>query len=108
MFFYEIHEGDELGTAVLLTHERRFKPEEFFSLVKKARALVLGSFEEDSLPESIANELQRSSGFTHVTDDLLVAAASVDEDEEETFLVTADTDRRTVFVSADEEDGPFT
>ncbi len=107
MFFYEIHEGDELGAAVLLNHERRFAPEEFFALVKKARALVLGAFEEDSLPEAIANELQRSSGFTHVTDDLLVAAVNVDEAEEETFLVAADTDRRTVFVSADDEDGPL-
>ncbi|MFN2520590.1 MAG: hypothetical protein ABR525_06060 [Candidatus Limnocylindria bacterium] len=105
MFFYEIHEGDELGAAVLLTHESHFSPEDFFTLVKKARALVLGAFEEDSLPEAIANELQRSSGFTHVTDDLLVAAVNVDEDEDETFLVTADTDRRTVFVSADDEEG---
>ena len=107
MFFYEIHEGDELGTVVLLTHERHFAPEEFFTLVKRARALVLDSFEEDSLPEAIANELQRANGFTHVTDELLVAAVNVDEDEDETFLVTADSERRTVYVSSDEEDGPL-
>ena len=41
MFFYEIHEGDEeIGTAVLLGHEQRIEPTEFFELVKRARALV--------------------------------------------------------------------
>src|SRR2546430_2752264 len=41
MFFYEIHEGDEeLGTAVLLAHERDLEPLEFFALVKKARTVV--------------------------------------------------------------------
>ena len=41
MFFYEIHEGDEdIGTAVLLGHEDRFEPVEFFELVKKAREIA--------------------------------------------------------------------
>ena len=74
MFFYEIHEGDEeVGAAVLLGHEERFDPVDFFALVKKARAHVSESYEEDTLSEAIANELQRSHGFIHVTDDLLVA-----------------------------------
>lgn len=103
MFFYEIHEGDEeVGTAVLLGHERRFEPVEFFELVKKARTLVMDAFEEDSLSEAIANELQRSQGFVHVTDDLLVASVNVDESDENTFLVTEGGDARTIFVKRDE------
>ncbi|HYK97647.1 MAG TPA: hypothetical protein VEU77_04585 [Candidatus Acidoferrales bacterium] len=103
MFFYEIHDGDEdIGTAVLLGHERRFEPVEFFELVKKARLLVMDSFEEDSLSEAIANELQRSQGFVHVTDDLLVASVNVDESEENTYLVTEGGDARTIFVKREE------
>src|SRR5437867_639359 len=89
MFFYEIHEGDEeLGTAVLLAHEQHLEPLEFFALVKKARTLLVDSFEEDSLSEAIANELARTAGFIHVTDDLLVASVNVDVTEEGTFLVS--------------------
>ena len=108
MFFYEIHEGDdELGTAVLLGHERRFEPVEFFELVKKARTLVLDSYEEDTLSEAIANELQRGHGFVHVTDDLLVASVNVDESEEHTFLVTEQGgDARTIFVQREENGHP--
>ena len=105
MFFYEIHEGDEeLGTAVLVAHERRFEPLEFFALVKTARTLLVDSFEEDSLSEAIANELARAHGFIHVTDDLLVASVNVDESEEGTFLVSDEGDDRSVFVSRDDED----
>lgn len=103
MFFYEIHEGDEeVGTAVLLGHEQEFDPVDFFALVKKVRLLVMESYEEDSLSEAIANELQRSHGFIHVTDDKLVASVNVDESEENTFLVTEGEDARTVFVQREE------
>ena len=104
MFFYEIHEGDEeLGTAVLLAHESSFEPQEFFALVKKARVLLVDSFEENSLSEAIANELARSAGFIHVTDDLLVASVNVDVTEEGTFLVTEQAGDRSVFLSRDDD-----
>ncbi len=103
MFFYEIHEGDEdVGTAVLLGHEQQFDPVDFFELVKRARTAVKDTFEEDSLSEAIANELQRSHGFVHVTDDLLVASVNVDESDENTFLVTEAEDTRTIFVQREE------
>jgi hypothetical protein len=103
MHFYEIHEGDEeVGTAVLLAHESRLEPMDFFELVKTARTLVLDSYEEDTLAEAIANELQRSSGFTHVTDDLLVASVNVDETEANTYLLTEDGDTRTLFMKREE------
>ncbi|HKC90787.1 MAG: hypothetical protein E6J23_09055 [Chloroflexi bacterium] len=104
MFFYEIHEGDEeLGTAVLLAHERRYEPLEFFALVKKARALLVDSYEEDSLSEAIANELQRTAGFIHVTDELLVASVNVDVTEKGTFLVSEEAGERSVFLSSDDD-----
>ena len=100
MHFYEIHEGDDdIGAAVLLAHEERMEPFEFFELVKKAKALVADSYEEDSLAEAIANELQRSSGFTHVTDNLLLASVNVDEKEENTYLLMEEGDTRTLFTS---------
>lgn len=104
MYFYEIHESDDdLGTAVLVAHEQAYSPAEFFALVKKARALLVASYEEDSLSEAIANELERSSGFIHVTDDKLLASVNVDESEEGTFLVAADDAARTVYVRRDED-----
>lgn len=109
MYFYEIHEGDdEMATAVLVMHERRLEPAEFFALVKKARLLVLDSYEEDSLAEAIASELERSAGFVHVTDERLIASVNVDERDEETFLVTSEEGARSVFLSTDDdaEDGP--
>jgi len=103
MFFYEIHEGDEdVGTAVLLAHEQRLEPDDFFTLVKKVRALLKDAYEEDTLSEAIANELQRSHGFLHVTDDLLVASINVGETDADTYLVTQGEDARTVFVKGDE------
>jgi hypothetical protein len=105
MFFYEIHEGDEdVGTAVLLAHEDEFEPHQFFQVVKKVRTLLLDSYEEDSLSEAIANELERSHGFIHVTDKLLLASVNVGETDEDTFLVTETGDTRTIFVEADEDD----
>ncbi len=104
MFFYEIHEGDEeLGTAVLLAHERHVEPLEFFALVKKARTLLVDSYEEGSLSEAIANELARTAGFTHVSDDLLVASVNVDVTEEGTFLVSEEAGDRSVFLSSDDD-----
>ncbi|MGH2492439.1 MAG: hypothetical protein ACRDF9_13130 [Candidatus Limnocylindria bacterium] len=107
MHFYEIHEGDEeVGTAVLLAHETRIEPFEFFEIVKRARAFVLDSYEEDSLAEAIANELQRSGGFTHVTDNLLLASVNIDETEENTYLLTEQGDTRTLFTSREENGEP--
>lgn len=104
MYFYEIHEGDEdLGTAVLLGHEQAFSAADFFAIVKKARKLVLGSYEEDTLSEAIANELERSSGFIHITDERLLASVNVDESEEGTYVVASDDATRSVYVRRDDE-----
>lgn len=103
MFFYEIHEGDEeVGAAVLVGHEDRFEPEDFFQLVKRARLLVMDSYEEETLSEAIANELQRAHGFLHVTDQLLIASVNVGETDEDTFLVVDSGEARTIFVQHEE------
>jgi hypothetical protein len=107
MHFYEIHEGDEeIGTAVLLAHDARMDPMEFLEIVKRARAFVQDSYEEHSLAEAIANELQRTGGFTHVTDEMLVASVNVDEKEENTYLLTEEGDTRTLFMSREENGEP--
>ena len=59
--------------------------------------------EEDSLAEAIANELARTAGFVHVTDDLLVASVNVDVTEERTFLVSEEAGDRSVFLSRDDD-----
>jgi len=103
MHFYEVHEGDEqIGAAVLLAHDDQMDPMEFFELVKRARVVVRDAYEEASLAEAIANELQRSEGFTHVTDDLLVASVNVDETDENTYLLTEEGDTRTLFMKREE------
>ena len=64
MHFYEIHESDgELLLGVTLVHEERLSPPEFLALVEEARGRVIESYEEDSLVEAIALELERTHGF---------------------------------------------
>jgi hypothetical protein len=87
VYFYEIHEGDtDLFSDALLAHELEFDEEEFLRLVLEARERVLGTFEEDTLVEAIANELERRQSFIHVDDARLTAAVNVSEREGETFL----------------------
>lgn len=107
MHFYEIHDADpELGTAVLLMHETDFDGQEFFELVKRARLLVKDAFEEESLSEAIANELERSEGFVHITDDKLIAAVQVDETDTETYLVQSGDATRSIYVESDDSEDP--
>ena len=107
LYFYEVHDGDEdLGSAVLVCHPERHSPAEFFAIVKRVRLLVMDSFEEPSLSEAIANELERAHGFLHVTDERLIASVNVGETDADTFLVAADEAVRTVFVAADADGDP--
>lgn len=87
MYFYELHEGDEdLYGDALLAHEVEFTPEDFFDLVQQVRRRVQETFEEDTLVEAIASELEREHGFTYVSDARLTAAVHVSEDEEDNYL----------------------
>jgi hypothetical protein len=115
VYFYELHEGDdELYSDVLLARDDEIAPEDFFDLVQAVRSRILDSFEEDSLIEAIATELERSHGFTYISDERLTAAVNVSTDEDENFLIaTTDdeletlgggTDYRGVFVEYAGED----
>ena len=91
MFFYELHEGDEeVFSDLLLVHETEIDPDEFFELVQGIRRRVLDTYEDDTLIESIARELEREHGFIYVSDERLTAAANVSVVEEENFLVSID------------------
>lgn len=91
MFFYELHEGDEeVFSDLLLVHETEIDPDEFFELVQGIRRRVLETYEDDTLIESIARELEREHGFIYISDERLTAAANVSVVEEENFLVSID------------------
>lgn len=87
MYFYELHEGDEnLYGDALLAHEVEFTPEDFFELVQQVRRRVQETFEEDTLVEAIAGELEREHGFTYISDARLTAAVHVSEEEGDNYL----------------------
>jgi hypothetical protein len=91
LYFYELHEGDdEVFSDVLLVREDEMDPDEFFDLVQSIRRRVQDAYEDDTLIEAIAAELQREHDFTYVTDDRLSAAVNVSTIEEENVLVAID------------------
>lgn len=93
MHFYELHEGDdELYSDVLLASDEEIAPEDFFDLVQNVRRRVQNDYEEDTLIEAIAAELERNHGFTYVSDERLTAAVNVSTDEDENFLIATSED----------------
>ncbi len=108
MYFYELHEGDDdLYSDALLTHEQEFTAEEFFELVQEARRRVQDTFEEDTLVEAIARELERTHEFTYISDGLLVAAVNVSRIEDENFVadILGDDEDADDDEDEDEDDG---
>jgi hypothetical protein len=92
VYFYELHEGDEdVFSDVLLARDDEMDPDEFFELVDSIRRQVQDTYEDDTLIEAIAAELQREHGFIFVSDDRLSAAVNVSPVDEENFLVALDT-----------------
>jgi hypothetical protein len=88
LFFYELHEGaTDLMTDALLVSERDHSPAQFEALVQAARRAVLETFEEDTLVEAVSRELERSHGFTYISDERLRASMSVGVDDADTYLV---------------------
>ena len=102
LHFYELHEGaSDLLTNALLVSERAYSGEEFAALVRAARQAVLDTFEEDTLVEAVARELERSHGFTYIGDEKLAASMSVGVSDEDTFLVETSEDFRSIVVELD-------
>ena len=75
LHFYELHEGaTDLLTDALLVSERAYSREEFADLVRAARKAVFETFEEDTLVEAVARELERAHDFTYIGDEKLTAS----------------------------------
>ena len=97
LFFYELHEGPtDLMTDAILVSERDHTPADFAAMVDTARRAVLETYEEDTLVEAIARELERSHGFTYVSDEKLRASMSVGVEEEDTYLVEQSDEFRSI------------
>lgn len=91
MYFYELNEGDDdVFSDLLLFSDEQVEPEDFFELVQAIRAKVKDTFEEDSLIEAIALELEREHGFTFVSDARLTASVHVSPDDDENRLISLD------------------
>ena len=117
MFFYELHEGDEdIFSDVLLCRDDEMDPDDFFELVQTIRRRVQDTYEDDTLIEAIAVELERDHGFVFISDDRLTAAVNVSMEESENFLADIDTgddeedergaDFRSIVAEFDPEGGP--
>ena len=91
MYFYELHEGDEeIFSDLLLAHDELIEPEDFFELVQAIRTRIRDSYEDDTLIEAIARELERDHGFTFIDDSRLTASVHVSEAEDESRLIDLD------------------
>jgi hypothetical protein len=95
LYFYELHEGDEdVFIDVLLAHEMEYDDQEFLELVLASRARLVDSFEEDSLTEAIARDLETRHGFLVIDDRAMTVAVNVSAEEGETQVVSAGTGSR--------------
>jgi hypothetical protein len=102
LHFYELHEGaTDLLTDALLISERAYSGAEFAALVRAARSAVIETFEEATLVEAVARELERSHGFTYIDDEKLSASMSVGMGDEDTFLVEISGEFRSLIVELD-------
>jgi hypothetical protein len=91
VFFYELHEGDEeIFSDVLLARDDEMDPDEFFDLVDSIRRRIQESYEDDTLIEAIARELEREHEFLFVSDERLTAAINVSTVDEENVLIAVD------------------
>jgi hypothetical protein len=92
VYFYELHEGDEdVFSDVLLARDDEMDPDDFFELVQSIRRRIQDTYEDDTLIEAIAAELEREHGFVFISDERLTAAVNVSSQEAENFLADIDT-----------------
>ena len=117
MYFYELSESDdEIFANLLLAHDAEYDEDEFLEMVLESRQAVLSDFEEDSLIEAIAADLERRHGFVHVEASLRAAVrvsaeegetAAVPVDERAAAIPTEEDDYRTMLVEVDKADRPY-
>ena len=102
LYFYELHEGaTDLLTDAILVSETEYSPEAFAAMVVAARAAVVDTFEEDTLVEAIARELERGHGFSYASDERLTASMAVGLEADDTFLVETSTEFRSLIAEVD-------
>lgn len=102
LFFYELHEGaTDLLTDALLVSDQQHNPEAFADMVERARTAIIDTYEEDTLVEAIARELERSHAFTYIGDEKLTASMSVGLDADDTYLVDQSDEFRSMIVELD-------
>jgi hypothetical protein len=93
VFFYELREGDDdIFADVLLVSEEEMDADSFFELVQSIRRRIQDSFEQDTLIEAIAEELERDHGFIPISDERLTASVNVSKLEDENYLASIDSD----------------
>lgn len=114
MFFYELHEGDDdVFTDLLLVTDEEMEPEDFYELVQAIRERVQDTYEDDTLIEAIARELERDHGFTFVSDARLSASVHVSPVDSENRLISLDDEAlesaefRTLFAQLDPDADPL-
>ena len=93
MFFYELREGDDnIFADVLLVREEEMDADSFFELVQSIRRRIQDSFEEDTLIEAIAEELEHDYEFIPISDERLSASVNVSKQDDENYLASLDSD----------------
>lgn len=117
MYFYELHEADdEIFANIFLAHDAEYDEREFFDIVLEAQEAIGKTFEEESLIEAIAAQLERKHGFTQVEANLRAAVrVSAEEgetaitavDERQAAIPTEEDNFRTMLVEVEPEDRPY-
>jgi hypothetical protein len=93
VFFFELREGDDnIFADLVLVREEEMDPETFFELVQEIRLRIQDNYEQDTLIEAIADELERDHGFIPITDDRLSASVNVSKTEDDNYLADLDTE----------------
>jgi hypothetical protein len=105
VYFYELHEGDnDVFADLLLARETEMSPDVFFQTVQEIRRRVQDTFEQDTLIEAIAEELERDHGFIFISDARLTAAVNVSTEEADNFLADLDDEVDEVEFDGDDEE----
>jgi hypothetical protein len=93
VFFYELREGDDnIFADVLLVREEEMDADSFFQLVQEIRQRIQDHYEEDTLIEAIADELERDYEFIPISDERLSASVNVSKIEDDNYLASIDSD----------------
>jgi hypothetical protein len=93
VYFYELREGDDdIFADLLLVREEEMDPESFFDLVQSIRRRVEDTFEQETLIEAIAEELERDYEFIPISDDRLSASVNVSKNEDDNYLADLDSE----------------